>query len=414
MYNWFQNSSLSQQLALVAAALCLLITLALITLGAISSRHMLSAQQAEHGTALAHQIARRISTALESGDLLSVAASLQRFVETSSAEEVAIFDVEGKALGQAGKAVGAELLRYSAPVRIEDNVAGEVVITLSGEALAEAHRRFVLSLLGLAVLLSLAVFLVARQLAQRLANRLAGLARTISLEDAGPGPGNELARLTRNIEALPMDLLRTRSSGDARDENYRNTAVLYLQLLSLADYVDTLDERSLHRYTNRLHQIIFAAAGFYGGELHVSRQFALTLYFSGDNKAGSAAFRAASCAWLIQSVCGELEGRSPLSLCIASAVAMSELGAGDENDIYPGLYMQHTIDELQLLCSSKPPRTLLSPAICEDDDVIGRVDSNPSELQSYAILESFEEPYGDLLERQRRLICKRLDELAGF
>ena len=32
-------------------------------------------------------------------DLLSVAASLQRFVETSSAEEVAIYDVEGQALG---------------------------------------------------------------------------------------------------------------------------------------------------------------------------------------------------------------------------------------------------------------------------------------------------------------------------
>lgn len=413
MRNWLANSSLSHQLALVGALLCLLITLALIALAAISSKHLLSDQQAQHGTALAHQIARRISTALESGDLLSVAASLQRFVETSSAGQVAIFDVEGTALGQAGEQPGRASHRYSAPVMIDNNVAGQVVITLSGEALEAAHLRFVFSLLGLAVLLSVAVYLVARQLAQRLAERLSAMADTIALEGTGSGGGNELACLARNIEALPMDLLRTRSGGAPRDEHYRSTAVLYLQLLSLADYVDTLDERSLHRYTNRIHQIVYAAAGFYGGELHVSRQFALTLYFSGGNKAGSAAFRAASCAWLIHSVCAELEQRSSLSLSMASAVSLSELGAGDEDDIYPGLYMQHTIDELQRLCSRKPPRTLLSPAVCDDDDVIGRIDCNPSELESYAILTGFEPPYSDLLERQHRLICKRLEDGAG-
>jgi hypothetical protein len=55
------------------------------------------------------------------------------------------------------------------------------------------------------------------------------------------------------------------------------------------------------------------------------------------------------------------------------AISQSELGVGDSTDIYPGLYMQHTLDELQTICASKPPKILLSPLVCEDVDVEGRL-----------------------------------------
>jgi hypothetical protein len=409
-----ENTGISQQLALVTAGFCLLVSLALVTLGAISSRHMQEQQQEEYGTALAHQIARRISTALESGDLLSVSASLQRFVETSSAEEVAIFDIEGKALGQAGQALGKQLRQYSAPVRIASDVAGRVVITISGDQARAAQLRFILSLLGLAVLLSLAVYGASRHLGQRVATRLAALARVIALEEEDQRrPVNEVNLLRKRIEALPMDLLRTRSDAGPKEENYRHTAVLYLHLTSLVDYVDTLDEHSLHRYTDRLHQLVYAAAGFYGGELRVTRQFGLAVFFSGHNNAGSAAFRAASCAWLAQAVARELEQQMSLSLSIAMAISQSELGVGDSTDIYPGLYMQHTLDELQTICASKPPKILLSPLVCEDVDVEGRLQTQATEVMDYAMLEEFEGPYRDLLERQLRLILKRLADPGG-
>ena len=407
-----ENTGISQQLALITAGFCLLVSFALVTLGAISSRHMQQQQQEEYGTALAHQIARRISTSLESGDLLGVSAALQRFVETSSAEQVAIFDVEGKALGQAGHPLGNALNQYTAPVRIQSDVAGRVVITISSDNARAAHLRFILSLLGLAVLLSLAVYGASRHLGQRLASRLSSLARIIALEDEDNGqqPVNEVNLLARRIDALPMDLLRTRSDANPQDENYRTTATLYLHLTSLVDYVGTLDERSLHRYTDRLHQVIYAAAGFYGGELQVCRQFGLAIYFNGPNNAGSAAFRAASCAWLVRSVAQELERKMSLSMTIAMALSQSELGIGDGSDIYPGLYMQHTLDELQEICASKPPKVLLSPLACEDIDVAGRLQTLPTEVRDYAMLEAFAGPYQDLLERQLRLILKRLSD----
>jgi hypothetical protein len=410
--NRLRNTSLGQQLAIITAGLCLLVSLALVALAAISSRHTQMQLQEEYGTALAHQVAHRVSTAMESGDLLSLSASLRRFLENSAAQTVTVTDVEGKTLGQAGRSTGQKLYLYTAPVRIESDIAGQVQISISAENARAAQMAFVFSLLGLAILLSLAVYIGSRHFGQRLGNRLSGLGRIIALEEeeASQGPRNEIDYLAQQVNALPMDLLRTRSEPGPQDENYRTTAVLYLHLTSLVDYVDTLDEQALHRYTDRLHQVVFAAAGFYAGDLQVTRQFGLAIYFSHHNKAGSAAFRAASCAWLVRAVSRELEQQMSLSMTIAMAISQSELGVGDSADIYPGLYMQHTLDELQEVCATKPPHVLLSPAACEDVDVSGRLQHRPTEVREYALLEEFAGPYQDLLERQLRLILKRLDD----
>jgi hypothetical protein len=407
-----RNTSLSQQMAMTVSGLCLLVSLALVTLGTISSRHMQMELQKEYGATLAHLIARRIGTSMETGDLLSVSASLRYFVEISPAQEASITDVEGKTLGQAGKAMGLKLYRYSAPVLVESNIAGEVVISISADSAHAALFRYVVSLLGLAILLSLAVYIVTRHLGQQLGDRLASLARSIRLEeeDTPATPVNEITMLTRQIEALPMDLLRTRSDPGPQDENYQTTAVLYLNLSSLMNYVDTLDEQSLQRYTDRLHQVVFAAAGFYAGELQVARQFGLAVYFTGHNSAGSAAFRASSCAWLVRSVSTALEQQVSLSMTMAMAISQSELGVADGTDIYPGLYMQHTLDELQGVCTTNPPGTMLSPAACEDVDVSSRMQYRATDDRGYAVLEEFAGPYQDLLERQLRLILKRLTD----
>ncbi len=408
------NSSLGQQLALMCAGLCLVVSVAVITLAAIGGQHLLEEQQEQYGTALARQVALRVSSAMENGDMLSAIASLQRYIEISEAREITLTDVEGKVLGRAGAASGPGLERYSAQVFIDEDVAGKISLTVIADPTREAQQSFILSLSGLAVLLAIAAWGGGRKFGQNLGARLRKLSRTIALEDMGAQQGdNEIAALEQQVQALPMDLLRTRSEGEPRDENYRTTAVLYLHLTSLVDYVDTLDERALRRYTDRLHQVIYAAAGFYGGELQVTRQFGVAIYFSGENKAGSAAFRAASCGWLVRAVCARLQEQVSRQLDIAMAISQSELGIGDGDDIYPGLYMQHTLDELQMVCARKPPNVLLSPAAAEDVDIAGRVQMSPTEVGNYSMLEGFANPYDDLLERQLRLILKRLADSLG-
>ncbi len=388
--------------------------LALVTLGAISSRYMQTLLQEEYGSALATLVAARVSTAMENNDLLSVSASLQHIIDTSAAQAVLIQDVEDKTLRQVGETNGKKLYQYSAPWYIETDIGGEVVITINAENAHAAQLRFILSMLGLAVLLSLAVYGISRRFGQQLGSRLSDLARRITLEegDARAKPTNELLLLSKQIDALPMDLLRTRSEPSPQDENYQTTAVLYLHLSSLEHYVDTLDELSLQRYTERLHQVVYAAAGFYAGDLQVARQFGLAVYFSGHNTAGSAPFRAASCAWLVQAATLAMEKLMPLSLSMSMAVAQSELGVGNGADIYPGLYTQHTLDELHTVCARRPPNILLSPTICEDTDISGRLQYRPTDVMDYAVIEEFAGPYQDLLERQLRLIMKRLSDPA--
>ena len=184
--NRFSNTSLGHQLAIMTAGLCLLVSLALIALGAISTRHMQMLLQEEYGTSLARLVAARISTAMERGDLLSISATLQRLLENSMAQAITITDVDGKALGQAGEAQGENLYQYNAPVHIESNIAGQIVITINADNARAAQSRFLLSMLGLAVLLSLAVFAVSRRFGQRLGSNLASMASKIALEEEDP------------------------------------------------------------------------------------------------------------------------------------------------------------------------------------------------------------------------------------
>ena len=94
------------------------------------------------------------------------------------------------------------------------------------------------------------------------------------------------------------------------------------------------------------------------------------------------------------------------------AISQSELGAGNGDDIYPGLYTQHTLDELQEVCASKPPNVLLSPVACQDMDISARLEHRATDVNGYAVIEGFEGPYQDLLERQLRLILTRLTDPA--
>ena len=48
------------------------------------------------------------------------------------------------------------------------------------------------------------------------------------------------------------------------------------------------------------------------------------------------------------------------------------------------------------VCASKPPKILLSPAVCEDVDIAGRLQHQATELRDYGMLEAFEGPYQGL------------------
>ena len=214
---------------------------------------------------------------------------------------------------------------------------------------------------------------------------------------------NELHKLRDSVNSLPLDLLKSQNLSHQDEEHYRDTAILCIALKHLPGYLDTLDDTRLQGYVGLLHRIAYGAAGFYGGELSVIRQFGLAIYFSGSHLIGSPVLRAASCAWLLAQSAALAEKAERLSFMPGLAIGVSELGRGDAEDIYPGLYTQATLDELLELAHQDVDAILLSSRAAEDDGLTARVGIDVID-ERWMALGDIGSRHMDLLTRQLALL----------
>ena len=200
--------------------------------------------------------------------------------------------------------------------------------------------------------------------------------------------------------ALPLDLLKSQNLSQPGDDHYRDTAILCISLKHLPGYLDTLDDSRLQEYVGLLHRIAFGSAGFYGGELSVIRQFGLAIYFSGAHSIGSPVLRAASCAWLLAQATTLAEKTERLSFLPGLAIGISELGRGDAENIYPGLYTQATLDDLLELSRQDVDAILLSSRAAEDEGLTSRIGIDVIDEKWMAI--------GDISSRHMDLLSRQL------
>lgn len=414
----FKSLSLSMQLPLLAAGCALLVGLCLLWLAATSSEYLQNERERLYGESLAQQVSATVREALQRGDLLSARASLQRFVDSSLAGGITIRDVEGMAMGTAGVISGPSLTQYSAPIRIGEDTAGEVLVAVDSSAGQESRWRFLFSLLALAAALSLLVFMGTRFLAQRLSASLLILDSQLALPDSGaPDLENEVSRLQRSVEALPLDMLRGHAPVPAAASEFQQTTILFVHLASLARYVHTLGESNLHRYTRRLQQIVQAAAQCYRGELVVTRPFGLIVSFSPQANAGSEALRAASCARLIALISLGLQERTNLSLELAMALGQCEQGMDQEKDIYPQLHLQGAIDELRDACLNhdRYPAILLGETALADEQLqaVAELAEDGEEGAIVSELLRLADEQETLIDHQAQIIVERIKPRQG-
>ena len=209
-----------------------------------------------------------------------------------------------------------------------------------------------------------------------------------------------------------MDLLRTRSEPGPRT---RTTAPPpCCTCTSPASPITWIrwTSKSLHRYTDRLHQVVYAAAGFYAGDLQVTRQFGLAIYFSGHNSAAArpSGLRPAP-GW---------SGRKPGTGAADVLVHVHRHGDSPERTGRGGrqrylsgpVHATHPGRAAGRLCQQATQNSAVSRP-CEDVDIAGRLQRQVTEVRDYAMIEEFAGPYQDLLERQLRLILKRLTDPAA-
>lgn len=418
-----RESSLALQLPLLAAACAFVVGVAVVWLATASGSYLQGNRDAAYGEALARQVAATVSDPLQRGDLLSVRASLQRFIDNSLAEGIRIDDVMGLPIGEAGRteilSAATAQTTHRARIRVGEDVAGTVFLALEQDDSGDDRLRMLLSLLALVVALSLLVFVLTRYFAQRLATSLRALQSQLLLpESESVQAENEIDLLRIAVEQVPVDMLRGHAGVPPAATDFRDASVLFIHLAGLARYVNTLSESNLHRYTRRLQQMLLAALHCYRGNLRVVRQFGLLVTFAPQHNAGSEALRAASCARLIARVTAELEKRTTLSLDLAMALGHCELGPAEGDDMYPELYLQGGIDELHEACLTLEdyPSVLVAESVLGDTQLAAAAstssevegDSHAARERAFVELITLSPEQETLLDHQAALIAERI------
>ena len=398
LLQWLRNKPLSQQLALSAAGCCLMATMTLIAVLSQSTQAIHGDILAEYGRSSARQLATRLSGELAAGDRLGIAAELQFYSGQSTIAGARVVDLEGAELAIAGT-VSTET-PFIAPILIDGNTAGSIEIYLELSQQHRAMEALIWGLIALSALLSIAVYALTRPMGQRLASNINEVVAQLEMvSEKESDSNNEVHKLRAQINALPLELLRTRNIDKQTDEHYNDTAILCIALRHLPGYLDTLDESRLQAYVATLHRIAYGSASFYGGKLTVIRQFGLAIYFSGTHSIGSPVVRAASCGWLISHCSRLAEQHQRLSFSPGIAIGISELGLGDQEDIYPGLYIQATLDELLELANQEMEAILFSSRAAEDRGLDNRIGVDVIDERWMAMGE-ISNDHLDLLERQ--------------
>ena len=404
---------LSQQLALSAAGCCLIATLALVIVAAQSTLSIQNTTLSEHARAAAQQLAARTAIELAAGDRLGLMTELQFYADQSLFAAARALDVEGNELAVRGQ-VTPDGEAFQHEILIDGNSAGIVELYLDLSEQRASRETLIWGLIALSVLLSSAVYALTKPMGQRLARDISdAVAQLGAVTEDASASVNEVHKLKDRINALPLDLLTSQDITDRSEEHYHETAILCISLRHLPAYLDTLDESRLQTYVAKLHRMAFGSAGFYGGDLSVIRQFGLAVYFSGTHAAGSPVLRAASCAWLLSRCCELAEKHDRLRFLPGMAIGLSELGRGDDQDIYPGLYIQATLDELLELASQEIEGILLSSHAAEDRGLTARVGIDVID-ERWMALGGISGKHLDLLERQlqslRRIVTSPDDD----
>lgn len=402
------SRGLSQRFALACGGLCLITAMTLVMVASLSSNYIIAQQELQRGSVLVTSIAADIAPLIEAGDLIRLEVALRSLRQHHQLQQIRVFDVEDRMLSSAGSNLEAGVEHHRGEIQLHGNIAGEVRIQLPAPAATQELQRMSLGLASLAVLLSLFAAALGALWGQRYAARLQAANQQLWLEPQSPQSSfaDEIAELECAIQQLPLHLLRRPAEAADTTAEYRHAALLFVHLDSLSTHVETLDEASLLRYTELQRRIVAAACQLYAGKLTVVRQFGLLLSFSDQGNPGSPAFRALSSAWLVAQVARTLNHAEAPRIRLTQACGISETGIGTSNDIYPDLYNQHLVDELATLTDGCNDNILLAEGLFADPEISNRCRLEKSDA-GY-LLKGFEEPYGDLLERQREMLLRDL------
>ncbi len=321
-----------------------------------------------------------------------------------------VYDIEENILASSGKFTDG-FHQYTAPILIGKDLAGSVVIEINASRNDVLQFRFVVSLMGLAIFFSIVIFFATKKLSLFITRRLRYAAEQLEINEKNhPKENNVLVELEKQIESLPISLLKCPITTNSADRIDKKIAILYLNIHSLQKYLKTLDEVSLRAYIEPIRQIISYAAEFYGGDTRVVRLYGSAIFFYEQDNDLSAAFRAISCGQLIRSVQQEVREKMDLSIQIRMAADLCQMVSEGNQDIYGEIHIQTCLNRLQQQCEESEEELMLSEKILADSEAKRTLElSRESDCQNgFLPAGYFDVPELDLIDRQRWLIIRKI------
>ncbi|GIX29932.1 MAG: hypothetical protein KatS3mg124_0404 [Porticoccaceae bacterium] len=305
------SGSLPRRLARnLAGALVALAALAAVLLHLAVERQV-ELELAMVGPALAAQAARSLEGPLLARDLLSAQVTLDALLaDAPLVARATLYSSANEILAQAQRPAAADgaLAPFAAPVRLKDDLIGELRLELDRARAAERLR--------LPLLIVLALWLVAAGALGALwfareRNRAARLSALAAGLGASPG-GDPLAQLERALAPFAAE----EAGGDER-------AFLAVDIPGLPKWRAQLEAQLLHQLLAALDGLLDDHLRFFRGRRLGARRTALLLAFEGGT--GAPAGRALDCALALAQTAREQVGTPgfPFELRFALAVRRS-------------------------------------------------------------------------------------------
>lgn len=338
-----RDLGIRQQLGLAAAVITLVSTLVLVYLMTLSSRHIASEQTKIISLALAEQLATQVDLAAVNQDELALAAILNRALRADWMSGAVLTNDRGDVIARVGQ---TRPTFHSVPVTVDNTVRAQLKIYYGHQLASELRAQQTWTLAGLAVLIAAVMGGLGAQLGQMYSRSLTELKRQIPSTVEAIESANEIDAISKRLMALPLELLAQQTDLQQPPAAINPTVIVIVSLDSLEHYVDTLNEDSLERYTQRLYQCLHTATSTYGGKLRVVRQLRVALIFS-DQGGRQAARSAIQAALLMQMLCKRQEDSSHLRYQVRCVLGRSDLKPLDDHSFYADLYVQNIFDHLE-------------------------------------------------------------------
>ena len=342
MPDFLKQMPVRLQLGLATATLTLIACLILVWLSATSTRHISDEQAHIIIKTLAAQLSDQISRDVVTQDTLAITALLNRAVRADWIQGAALKNLKGDTLAQAGELTG---ISATSRIVIDAKEVAELTAYQPKQRVESLQSQQTWTLAGIACIIAFAFGAIAAQIGRIYSSALEELKSQIPRTAHTNDSSNEIHAIRERLNALPLNLLAEHARDDSHQTEVHPAVISLVALDSLEHYINTLNEESLERYTQKLYRCIQRAAALYGGQIKVIRPLRVAMIF-GQQSDRAASTSAIQATLLLQLLCKRLSDRGQLNFKTRCVLGKSEMAPMSEHDFYAELYVQPIFDHL--------------------------------------------------------------------